>query len=325
VWLGWFLSATMHRFGALCQRRGDGASATRWTERAAELRKTTEEVGWDGAWYLRAFHDDGSLVGSSKSRECRIDSLTQSWAVLSMDGRGSPGARALQAVRSAEEHLVRDGDRLVLLFTPPFDSLLHDPGYVRAYPPGVRENGGQYTHAGAWLGLALAAMGDGEGAERTFRLLNPVLRSRSLGEAQRYRLEPYVVAGDIYGAAPWVGRGGWSWYTGSASWLWRLGVEGILGLRKREGRLVVEPCIPPGWMHYEAWVQLGAARVHVVVDNPKGVARGVAEMTLDGAQVVGNRIDVDASRAGTHELAVLLGPPPAPHVEATTERQQLAG
>ena len=150
----------------------------------------------------------------------------------------------------------------------------HDPGYIRAYPPGIRENGGQYTHAATWLGWAYAALGDGARAERIFRILNPILRARTREEADRYRVEPYVLAGDVYGAAPWVGRGGWTWYTGAAAWLWRLGVEGILGLRKEDGELRIDPCIPPAWKGFEAWVRLGGQQVHVVVENPDAVAQG---------------------------------------------------
>ena len=232
-----FLCATMERFGALCIRRGDHAEASRWRARAASLRARIEDAAWDGEWYVRAFHDDGSLVGSAKSRECRIDSIAQSWAVLSHGDAASAqqDLRERRAMRAADQQLVRESDRLALLFWPPFESLVHDPGYVRAYPPGVRENGGQYTHAATWLGWAHAALGDGENAERIFRLLNPVLHSGTRAQAERYRVEPYVLAGDVYSCAPWTGRGGWTWYTGSAAWMWRLGVEAILGLQKESG------------------------------------------------------------------------------------------
>ena len=235
VWLAWFLCATMDRFAALATHGDDGAEASQWRARAAALRAKVKDVAWDGAWYLRAFHDDGSLVGSAKSRECRIDSIAQSWAVLSKDASDGAEPRSSAAVRAADDQLVREANRLVLLFWPPFDSTLHDPGYVRAYPPGVRENGGQYTHAATWLGFAHAALGDGARAERIFRLLNPTLRARTAADAARYRVEPYALAGDIYSSAPWVGRGGWTWYTGAAAWMWRLGIEAILGLRKRRG------------------------------------------------------------------------------------------
>ena len=307
VWLGWFLCATMDRFADLSMRRGDDIEASRWRARAEALRARIKDVAWDGAWYLRAFHDDGSLVGSAKSRECRIDSIAQSWAVLSKDKNDGTESRMRAAVRAADEQLLREADRLVLLFWPPFNSPLHDPGYVRAYPPGVRENGGQYTHAATWLGFAHAALGDGEDAERIFRLLNPILRARTAPDAARYRVEPYALAGDIYSCPPWVGRGGWTWYTGSAAWMWRLGIEAILGIRKEDGHLRVEPCIPPSWPGFEAWVRLGERSIHIVVENPDRVASGVATMTLDGVKLESNRMCVDPNTVGTHEIHVRLG------------------
>jgi cyclic beta-1,2-glucan synthetase len=307
VWLGWFLCATMDRFATLSMCRRDRVEASRWRARSDSLRAKIADVAWDGAWYLRAFHDDGSLVGSATSLECRIDSIAQSWAVLAGDKGGNHEAKARAAVHAADEQLVRDADRLVLLFWPPFDSTLHDPGYVRAYPPGVRENGGQYTHAATWLGFAHAALGNGERAERIFRLLNPALRVRTVEDSAQYRVEPYALAGDIYGCPPWVGRGGWTWYTGAAAWMWRLGVEGILGLRKKDGYLTVDPCIPPSWKGFEAWVRVGERCIHIVIENPDRVARGVATVTLDGSILDSNRICVDPSTTGSHEVCVRLG------------------
>jgi cyclic beta-1,2-glucan synthetase len=307
VWLGWFLCATMDRFGALSTRRRDGAGAAHWRSRADVLRARIMAAAWDGAWYLRAFHDDGSLVGSATSRECRIDSISQSWAVLSRREGGVQDARARAVVRVVDEQLVRVADRLVLLFWPPFDVTPHDPGYIRAYPPGVRENGGQYTHAATWLGFAHAALGDGERAERTFRLLNPVLHATTREDAARYRVEPYALAGDVYSAPPWIGRGGWTWYTGSAAWMWRLGVEQILGLRKEDGDLRIDPCIPPAWEGFEAWVHVAQHCVHIVVDNAEHVGSGVKAMTLDGEAIATTRIVLTGRAPGTHEVHVRLG------------------
>jgi cyclic beta-1,2-glucan synthetase len=309
VWLAWFLCATMDRFAALSARMKDAAEESRWRGLARSLRAKIADSAWDGGWYLRAYHDDGSLVGSARSRECRIDSIAQSWSVLARGDDAKPAAeeRAVVAVRAAHDQLVREADRLVLLFWPPFDSTLHDPGYVRAYPPGIRENGGQYTHAATWLGWAHAGLGDGENAERVFRLLNPILRSALPDDAQRYRVEPYVLAGDIYSVPPWVGRGGWTWYTGAAAWMWRLGVEAVLGLRLDEGGLRIDPCIPPAWNGFEAWVSLGKRRVHVVVENPDHVARGVATIRLDGELHPAPRIHLDSSTEGSHEMRVRLG------------------
>ena len=307
VWLGWFLCATMLRFATLCERRGDPASASEWRGRAQALRATIQEVAWDGDWYVRAYHDDGAALGSTKRRECRIDSIAQSWAVLSTERDPRDEPRSVQAVREADDQLVKSAERLVLLFWPPFDSTVHDPGYVRAYPPGVRENGGQYTHAATWLGLAHAALKDGARAERVFRLLNPILRTQNASEVARYRVEPYSLAGDIYSCAPWVGRGGWTWYSGSAAWMWRLGVEGILGLRRVQGGLHIDPCIPPSWPGFEAWVRLGEQEIHVVVENPEHVSTGVRSLSLDRRELDSCWLALDPGAKGRAELRVRLG------------------
>lgn len=312
VWLGWFLCGAMDRFAALATRTGAAEQAAKWASVSGELRETLRKVAWDGGWYLRAFHDDGSRVGSAKSLECRIDSIAQSWSVLSVPEGLAVDARANTAVLAADDQLVRERERLVRLFWPPFDSTSHDPGYVRAYPPGLRENGGQYTHAATWLGFAHVGLGDGARAERLFRLLNPVLRGRSAAELARYRVEPYVLAADVYSCAPWVGRGGWTWYTGAAAWMWRLGVEAILGLRLEEGQLRISPCIPPSWPGFEAWVHVDRQVVHVVVQNV--ASTGGAErttMTLDGVAVSPPLLRVDPQGTGTREVVMRLGGGPA--------------
>ena len=307
VWLAWFLCATMNGFADACEGIESGADeAAEWRARVETLRGAIEASAWDGGWYVRAFHDDGSRVGSKTASECMIDSIAQSWSVLSAV---ADEERATLAIRAAEQHLVREQERLVLLLHPPFDVTVHDPGYIRGYPPGVRENGGQYTHAATWLGWAHAALGDGQGATRIFQLINPVLRSQNATDAERYRAEPYVLTGDVYSSAPWVGRGGWSWYTGSAAWAYRLGTEAILGLRRENGELCIDPCIPPEWTGFEAWVRVGTAEIHIVVENPDAVSRGIKGITLDGVPLSSNRIDSHAvSAKGPHEVRVLLGP-----------------
>jgi cyclic beta-1,2-glucan synthetase len=232
------LYAALRAFAPLAEARGDTTRATAWRSHADALQAALEREAWDGAWYCRAWFDDGTPLGSATSEECRIDSISQSWAAIS--GAADP-ERARLAMASVERELIRPQDRVALLFTPPFDKTPLDPGYIKGYPPGIRENGGQYTHAATWLGWAHAALGDGERAERVFRLVNPILRAHNGDDVERYRIEPYVLAGDVYSCAPWVGRGGWSWYTGAAAWLWRLGVEAILGLRKERGRLCIDP------------------------------------------------------------------------------------
>ncbi len=312
VWLGWFLCAAMDRFAALAQYCQPAADASLWRNRAQELRAQIESVAWDGEWYQRAFHDDGSLLGSAKNRECRIDSIAQSWSVLTHPTHVSHNDHARQAVAAAELQLVRETDRLVLLLWPPFDTTSHDPGYIRGYPRGIRENGGQYTHAAVWLGLAHVGLRDGAKAERIFRLLNPVLRTTTAQDIARYRVEPYVLAGDIYSCAPWVGRGGWSWYTGAAAWTWRLGVEGILGLQTRDGILQIDPCIPPTWPGFEMWVRFGGAQLHIVVENPQHIASGVAKVSVNGRRLANNHIALsdlerDPGRLDDHEVVVQLG------------------
>jgi cyclic beta-1,2-glucan synthetase len=292
-------------------------TTTKWAQKAARLRTRIRDVAWDGAWYIRAFHDDGSLVGSATSHECAVDSIAQSWAVLARERGQSADNRALTSVLSADAALVREEERLVLLFWPPFDSALHDPGYVRAYPRGVRENGGQYTHAAAWLGFAHAALGDGTAAARIFDLLNPILRTRTAPDVARYRVEPYALAGDIYSCHPWVGRGGWTWYTGAAAWTWRLGIESILGLHQEEGALCVDPCIPASWKGFEAWVRRGAQTLHITVENPAAVSKGVAEITQNGALLASNRIDLDPAGHGTVEVHVRMSKD-HPHAEQET-------
>jgi cyclic beta-1,2-glucan synthetase len=305
VWLGFFLCATMSAFARLSDRRADAEEAALWRDRVTALGARLDETAWDGAWYLRAFYDDGTPLGGASSRACRIDSIAQSWAVLSS---AVDPDRAIQAVHSADDILVKEKERLVLVLDPPFDGTgRHNPGYIQAYPPGIRENGGQYTHAATWLGFAHSQTGDGVRAERVFRMLNPVLHAASAADADRYRVEPYALAGDVYGAAPFTGRGGWTWYTGAAAWMWRLGVEAILGLRKEDGALRVDPCIPPHWPGFEATIRLGDQQeCHVVVDNANGVGRGVVAATLDGVALDSPLVKpgVGPSR---RELRIVLG------------------
>jgi cyclic beta-1,2-glucan synthetase len=251
-----------------------------------------EREAWDGAWYRRATYDDGSWLGAKDSGECVIDSIAQSWAALS--GAADP-ARAATAMASLQEQLVRGDDGLALLFTPPFDKTARDPGYIKGYPPGIRENGGQYSHAAMWAVLALAKMGEGGKAVELFSLLNPVNHARTQAEAERYRVEPYVVAADVYSVAPHVGRGGWSWYTGAAGWMYQAGIEGILGIRREGAFIVVKPCIPAEWPGFEATLNVqgsrfeikvvsGAATHRATVDGAEwGVAGGAIRLALDGA------------------------------------------
>ena len=266
VWLGWFALSAMRGFAALCERRGEAALARRWRIRSDVLEDALEQAGWDGEWWIRAFDDDGRPWGSKACDECRIDSIAQSWSVLS-GSRASK--RAPEALASAWRELVREDDGLARLLWPPFDATPRDPGYIKAYPPGIRENGGQYTHAAAWLAWAFAEVGDGDAAHRLFGSLHRVGHASDPASVARYRVEPYVVAGDIGAVAPHFGRGGWTWYTGSAAWTWRLAVEALLGLRLRSGRLELRPCLPRAWPGFEAEVRGpdGRLAIRVVVDE----------------------------------------------------------
>jgi cyclic beta-1,2-glucan synthetase len=302
IWLGWFLRDVMMAFHPLCAERGDDERAERYRKQAGELTQAIEEHGWDGDWYLRATYDDGTPLGSAENQECKIDSLAQSWGVLS--GGAAPD-RARRAMASVLEHLVRDEERLVLLFTPPFDRTQRDPGYIKGYPPGVRENGGQYTHAAVWAAWALAELGDGEGASRLFGLLNPIQHADTPEKAALYRVEPYVVAADLYGEAPHTGQGGWTWYTGSGGWTYRLGLEAILGIRRHGKTLEIEPCIPKDWEAYRVRYRYAGTRYEILVRNPDHVHGGVATMTLDGETVDGK---IPLSEDGeTHQIEVTLG------------------
>lgn len=301
VWLGWLLIRTIELFAPLAQSRGDQRAA-RWRAHAVSVREALERDAWDGEWYRRATFDDGTWLGSRQDDECRIDSIAQSWAVLS--GAADP-ARAALAMASLERHLLRREDGLALLFTPPFDKTPRDPGYIKGYPPGLRENGGQYSHAAMWAVLAFAKLGHGDKAVRLFSMLNPVNHARTPMEVARYKVEPYVVAADVYSVPPHVGRGGWTWYTGSAGWMYRAGVEGILGIRREADDLVIDPCIPDAWPGFDATVDMHSTRYHIRVEASRG--HGTTHAQLDGAGIDCNdgrvRVPLDGK---SHSLVISL-------------------
>jgi cyclic beta-1,2-glucan synthetase len=305
VWLAWFACATARRFLTLCQAAGEATGDEKIEKWIASVQEALQQKAWDGAWYRRAFYDDGTVIGSAESAQCRIDSISQSWATLS---RLPVGDRAERALESALEHLVNEEQRIVALLTPPFDGEGHDPGYIKAYPPGVRENGGQYTHASVWLAWALAEQGDGDRAEWLFRLLNPVLRGIDRAAVERYRVEPYVLAADIYTSPEHPGRGGWTWYTGSSAWLWRFGIEGLLGLRRSGGTLIFDPCIPSAWPGFSATISIKGASTRVEVRNPHARCHGVYGLELDDRVIASNRVDLDEA-AGRH-IVVHMGDRP---------------
>jgi cyclic beta-1,2-glucan synthetase len=303
VWLAWFLRENHLRFAELCDRMEVPKLAEEHRSRAVALAETVNRVAWDDNWYLRAYYDDGSPLGSHLNEECRIDSLPQSWSVLTGGAEADRGRKAMEAVKA---RLVQPEDRLIRLFTPPFDDTPKDPGYIKGYPPGIRENGGQYTHAAIWAVWALAELGEGDLAFRYFDFLNPITHSLDIESANRYAVEPYVVAADIYSTPPFAGRGGWTWYTGSSGWLHRLGVEAILGLQLRGDHFFLDPCIPAEWDGFTITFRKNGSTYHIQVTNPDHVQKGVRTVRLDGEERVDGTIPLEPD-AGEHTVEVVLG------------------
>ncbi len=305
VWLGWFLHATLSAFAPLAEKRGEWLRAATWKRHADGLARSLERDAWDGDWYLRGYFDDGTPLGSAASDECKIDSIAQSWGVIS--GAADPD-RSTRAMAAVDAHLVRRDEGLVALFTPPFDRTPLDPGYIKGYPPGIRENGGQYTQAAIWSVQAFALLGDGDKAAELLSILNPIRRASTRAAVHRYKVEPYVVCADVYSEPPHVGRGGWSWYTGSAGWMYRVGLESMLGFRVRGATLVLDPCVPRAWPGFQIVYRHGTARYEIAVENPRGVCRGVTRVELDGVELSrdGARIPL-VDDGEIHRVRVVLG------------------
>jgi cellobiose phosphorylase len=278
VWLGWFLYLTLTRFAGLCDGRQDLERGVRYRRIAEELLQNIELHGWDGGWYRRAYFDDGTPLGSSQNAECQIDAIAQSWSVLS--GAAKP-TRAEDAMLALEHYLWRKDDGILLLLTPPFDKFLPDPGYIQGYVPGVRENGGQYTHAATWAILAYTSLGEGDKAGELFQMLSPIHHARTEHEVNRYKVEPYVMAADVYATHPHIGRGGWTWYTGASGWMYQAGLEGILGFKRQGDNLVLKPCIPSRWTGYRLTYQYQTTQYEILVENPQGRMTGCERITLD--------------------------------------------
>jgi cyclic beta-1,2-glucan synthetase len=303
VWLAWFLIVTLTKFAEHSDERGDKEAAAEFRKNAEEYRSAVEKNAWDGEWYRRAYFDDGTPLGSSTSDDCKIDSIAQSWSVISHAGDPE---RSGTAMKSLNEHLVREDARLIMLLTPPFNNSKHDPGYIQGYLPGVRENGAQYTHAALWAVLATALRGDGDRAMELYQMINPVTHALTPEAVSKYKVEPYVVAADVYTAEGHLGRGGWTWYTGSASWLYRVGLEAILGFTKRGETLEMDPCVPSSWKEFSVEYRHGGSKYSILVKNPSGVQRGVASTTLDGAIIEG--LVQLVSDGSDHEIIVTMGP-----------------
>jgi cyclic beta-1,2-glucan synthetase len=300
VWVAWFLCTILEEFAQLAETRGAGLKglASKWRTRAAAMKTAIENTAWDGEWYLRAFFDNGSPLGSHVNEEARIDSLPQSWAVIS--GSGDP-ARARRAMEAAQRLLVRERDRMVLLFTPPFDHSSPSPGYIMGYPPGLRENGGQYTHGSLWMAMAWARLREGGKAAGLLQLMNPIELTRLPDDSARYRGEPYVVAADIYAAPGHLRQAGWTWYTGSAAWMYRIWIEEVLGLQVRGDRFTVNPAIPAEWPGFEMTYRRGDAVYEIAVRRRDG-AGGIE---VDGERLPGRYVRFDET-AGTRHVTVWI-------------------
>ena len=305
VWLGWLLDVALKSFAPLAAARGRVDLAAQWLEHAGRLESAIEREAWDGDWYRRAWFDDGAVLGSAANDECRIDSIAQSWAVIS--GAADPD-RATRAMAAVEKRLINTEDRLALLFTPPFDKTDMEPGYIKGYPPGVRENGGQYSHAAMWSIIAFTKLGEGDKAAALFSLLNPINHARTPAEVERYKVEPYVVAADVYSMPPHVGRGGWTWYTGSAGWMYRAGIESIIGLQVQAGHLRLDPCIPKAWPSFRVALRHRSARYEVLVENPDGVSSGIVSALVDGIAMAHGPLCLPLVDDGaSHQVLVRLG------------------
>ena len=308
VWLAWFLCDTLQGMSEMAGLLLQPELSRTYIEERTALSRRVEQAGWDGEWYLRGTFDDGSPLGSAANTEARIDSLPQSWARLS--GAADP-VRTDQALESAWNHLVQKDEGLVLLFTPPFDTSQPSPGYIKSYPPGVRENGGQYTHAALWMAMAMARKGDGERAVQLLRMLNPIEHARDAAAVWHYGVEPYVVAADVYRLPGRIGQGGWSWYTGAAAWMYRAWVEEVLGLQVRGDRMRIHPVIPATWPGFSLRYRHGETVYAIQVENPDGCERGVAWVEMDGQRMAGGLIPLEQELV-KHQIRVRMGTPEVP-------------
>lgn len=287
VWLGWFLYAILEEFIPLCNHEGELEYGAELEKRKVALKGSIEEHSWDGEWYLRAFYDDGTKLGSKENNECRIDSISQSWSVISRGGRKE---RSLTAMKSALRYLVKEEDSISLLLAPPFDKTDQNPGYIKNYYPGIRENGGQYTHAAVWLAIAAAMLQDGKTAYTLFSMLNPIQITANRRNALRYEKEPYVMIADISYGASYTGRGGWSWYTGSAGWMYQGLVFWFLGIRKESDTLIIDPVTPASFGDFSVLYRYGTTEYEIRTENRGNGMLSNEALIIDGNRVPGNRL-----------------------------------
>lgn len=303
VWLGWFLYKILLRFAPLCRLRDDDARAEEYVKAAQDIANSIEKHGWDGSWYRRAYFDNGIPLGSASNSECQIDSLAQSWSIIS--GGGST-KRSLEAMGALEHYLINRDAGLIMLLTPPFDKGDLEPGYIKGYVPGVRENGGQYTHAAVWVILAYAMLGKGDKAWELFNMINPINHALTGMEYTRYKVEPYVMAADVYAVEPHTGRGGWTWYTGAAGWMYRVCIEHMLGLRLRGDEFEINPCIPEKWKEYSIRYRYHDTLYNIEIKNPSGVSEGIDSIRMDGRLVTGPGIPLVNDKT-EHRIEVIMG------------------
>lgn len=303
VWLGWFLITNLELFSPICQERGDPERAAKYQNIRTEIIAAIEKTAWDGSWYRRAYFDNGNVLGSAGNSECKIDSIAQSWSVISGAGEIE---RSQQAMNSLENYLVSREDGLIKLLTPPFDKSDLEPGYIKGYIPGVRENGGQYTHAAAWAIIAFAKQGDGDKAWELFELINPINHTTNMRDYTHYKVEPYVIAADVYSTYPHTGRGGWTWYTGAAGWMYRAGLEYILGFQKNGETIVMDPCIPGKMKEYQINYNYLETNYQINVKNPDGINKGVKTISVDGVISTRNVVNLVNDKV-SHEVEVLMG------------------
>jgi len=301
VWLGFFLYNILDNFIPICREQNDEELANKYEEVKMNLKRALNINGWDGRWYKRAFMDDGSILGSMENDECRIDSIAQSWSIISNAGDND---KKYISMESLENHLIDRENGIIKLLDPPFEKGKLEPGYIKAYLPGVRENGGQYTHASCWVIIAESLLGFGDKALELYRMINPIEHARTKEASKKYKVEPYVIAADIYGCSNLAGRGGWTWYTGSSSWYYKAGIESILGLKIEKGYMKIEPCIPKDWKDYQIQYKWKESIYHINVKNPTGKNTGVTKVMLEGEEVE-NSIKLDGGRRIYHVEVIM--------------------
>lgn len=303
VWLGFFLYNILDRFIKILEQTpylDIEQNTIKYEQIMQQLKKALNANAWDGRWFKRAFMDDGSTLGSMENDECRIDSIAQSWSIISNAGDND---KKYISMESLENHLVDRENGIIKLLDPPFEKGKLEPGYIKAYLPGVRENGGQYTHASTWVIIAETLLGFGDKATELYRMINPIEHSRTKESANKYKVEPYVIPADIYGANNLAGRGGWTWYTGSASWYYKAGIEFVLGMKIKEGIMSIQPCIPKDWKEFNIKYRWKDSFYNIIVKNPNGKNFGVKSIFINGKET---QNDIKLQDSGIYNIEVIM-------------------